>query len=69
MENGMNLIEIEHLTKHYGTKTAVDDVHFSVKGGEIFGFLGPNGAGKTTTLKIIVGLLAAHLGNGSGGGI
>jgi ABC-2 type transport system ATP-binding protein len=57
MQNGMNLIEVEHVTKRYGTKVAVDDVQFSVKGGEIFGFLGPNGAGKTTTLKIIVGLL------------
>jgi ABC-2 type transport system ATP-binding protein len=53
----MDLIEIDHLTKRYGEKTAVEDVNFSVRGGEIFGFLGPNGAGKTTTLKIIVGLL------------
>jgi ABC-2 type transport system ATP-binding protein len=51
------LIEIEHLVKHYGTKAAVDDISFNVRGGEIFGFLGPNGAGKTTTLKIMVGLL------------
>jgi ABC-2 type transport system ATP-binding protein len=57
MQNGNGLIEIEHLTKRYGSKTAVDDVSFDVHGGEIFGFLGPNGAGKTTTLKIIVGLL------------
>jgi ABC-2 type transport system ATP-binding protein len=51
------LIEISHLVKRYGDKPAVDDVSFSVYGGEIFGFLGPNGAGKTTTLKMIVGLL------------
>jgi ABC-2 type transport system ATP-binding protein len=57
MQTGMSLIEIDHLTKRYGEKTAVEDVNFSVRGGEIFGFLGPNGAGKTTTLKIIVGLL------------
>ncbi len=57
MQTGMDLIEIDHLTKRYGEKTAVEDVNFSVRGGEIFGFLGPNGAGKTTTLKIIVGLL------------
>jgi ABC-2 type transport system ATP-binding protein len=57
MSTEQSLIEIEHLTKRYGEKMAVDDVDFSVRGGEIFGFLGPNGAGKTTTLKIIVGLL------------
>lgn len=51
------LIEILHATKRYGDKPAVDDVTFSVHGGEIFGFLGPNGAGKTTTIKMIVGLL------------
>jgi ABC-2 type transport system ATP-binding protein len=63
MQNEMDIIEIEHLTKRYGTKTAVDDVSFSVKSGEIFGFLGPNGAGKTTTLKIIVGLLQPTSGS------
>jgi ABC-2 type transport system ATP-binding protein len=51
------LIEADHLVKRYGDKVAVDDVSFSVRGGEIFGFLGPNGAGKTTTLKMMVGLL------------
>lgn len=51
------LIETEQLIKRYGEKTAVDDVSFSVAGGEIFGFLGPNGAGKTTTIKMLVGLL------------
>lgn len=63
MENGMNLIAIDHLSKHFGSKVAVDDVNFNVKGGEIFGFLGPNGAGKTTTLKIIVGLLQPTSGS------
>lgn len=59
MVNNMfpSLIETTHLVKRYGDKLAVDDVSFTVNGGEIFGFLGPNGAGKTTTLKIIVGLL------------
>jgi ABC-2 type transport system ATP-binding protein len=52
-----SLIEASQLTKKYGEKTAVNDVSFLVRGGEIFGFLGPNGAGKTTTIKIIVGLL------------
>jgi ABC-2 type transport system ATP-binding protein len=57
MNDKPELIEIDHLVKHYGTKAAVDDISFNVRGGEIFGFLGPNGAGKTTTLKIMVGLL------------
>jgi len=57
MSETQPLIEISHLVKRYGDKLAVDDVSFSVYGGEIFGFLGPNGAGKTTTLKMIVGLL------------
>jgi ABC-2 type transport system ATP-binding protein len=51
------LIETNQLTKHFGEKVAVDQVTFSVSGGEIFGFLGPNGAGKTTTIKMIAGLL------------
>ena len=62
MQTGISLIEIDHLTKRYGEKMAVDDVDFSVCSGEIFGFLGPNGAGKTTTLKMIVGLLQPTLG-------
>jgi ABC-2 type transport system ATP-binding protein len=56
------LIEADHLIKRYGDKVAVDDVSFSVRGGEIFGFLGPNGAGKTTTIKMIVGLLKPSAG-------
>lgn len=62
MTNGTPLLEIDHLTKKYGTKIAVDDVNFNVNGGEIFGFLGPNGAGKTTTLKVAVGLLQPSSG-------
>ena len=49
-------IQVEGLVKRYGDFTAVDDISFSVKRGEIFGILGPNGAGKTTTLEIIEGL-------------
>lgn len=49
-------IRVEGLTKRFGALTAVDDVSFKVKPGEIFGILGPNGAGKTTTLEIIEGL-------------
>lgn len=46
-------IELNNITKAYGTQNAVDDVSFSVRKGEIVGFLGPNGAGKTTTMKIL----------------
>ncbi len=49
-------IQVEGLVKRYGDFTAVNDISFSVKRGEIFGILGPNGAGKTTTLEIIEGL-------------
>src|SRR5919106_636702 len=49
-------IRVEGLTKRFGAFTAVDDISFSVRPGEIFGILGPNGAGKTTTLEIIEGL-------------
>jgi ABC-2 type transport system ATP-binding protein len=50
------VIEVTHLHKTYGEKTAVDDVSFAVEKGEIFGVLGPNGAGKTTTVECISGL-------------
>lgn len=56
------LIETDQLTKRFGEKLAVDQVSFTVQGGEIFGFLGPNGAGKTTTIKMIVGLLKPSSG-------
>ena len=55
-------IEVEHLSKVYGTTTAIEDVHFSVNAGEIIGFLGPNGAGKTTTMRILAGSLPATSG-------
>ena len=45
------------LTRRFGNFTAVDQVSFSVRSGEIFGFLGPNGAGKTTTIRMLTGLL------------
>ncbi len=47
------MIEVDHLTKKYGSFTAVDDVSFKVEKGEILGFLGPNGAGKSTTMKML----------------
>jgi ABC-2 type transport system ATP-binding protein len=63
IEPSLPLIETFNLVKRFGTKTAVDDISFSVNAGEIFGFLGPNGAGKTTTIKMIVGLLQPSAGS------
>lgn len=51
------MLKIEHLTKIYGDKKAVDDLSLHIKPGEIYGFIGHNGAGKTTTLKSVVGIL------------
>ena len=51
------MLKIEHLTKKYGEKTAVEDLSLHILKGEIYGFIGHNGAGKTTTLKSIVGIL------------
>ena len=56
------MIEVQHITKRYGTVTAVDDVSFRVERGEILGFLGPNGAGKTTTMRILTGYMPATEG-------
>ncbi|MDH7507154.1 MAG: ATP-binding cassette domain-containing protein [Candidatus Thermoplasmatota archaeon] len=53
----MEIIKTENLTKKFNNFTAVDNVSFTVKKGEIFGFLGPNGAGKTTTIKMLTTLL------------
>ena len=52
----MNVIEVNALTKDFGTFTAVDHISFDVKAGEIFGFLGANGAGKTTAMRMLCGL-------------
>ena len=53
----MSILSIEHLTKVYGEKKAVDDLSLEISAGEIYGFIGHNGAGKTTTLKAVVGIL------------
>ena len=51
------MLDIQHLTKTYGEKKAVDDLSLHIAPGEIYGFIGHNGAGKTTTLKSVVGIL------------
>ena len=56
------MLKIEHLTKTYGDKKAVDDLSLHIRPGEIFGFIGHNGAGKSTTLKSAVGILRFDAG-------
>jgi ABC-2 type transport system ATP-binding protein len=53
----MKAIEVETLTKRYGSARGVEDLSFSVEQGEVFGYLGPNGSGKTTTIRCLMGLL------------
>lgn len=62
-------VQVDRLTKVFGTFTAVDAVSFEVRRGEIFGFLGPNGAGKTTTIKMLAGLLLPTSGGGTVAGL
>jgi ABC-2 type transport system ATP-binding protein len=61
-------IEVDRLTKRFGSVTAVDDLSFTVRPGHVTGFLGPNGAGKTTTMRIILGLAAPTSGRALVGG-
>ena len=56
------MIEVQGLSRRYGSRLAVDDVSFRVEPGEIVGFLGPNGAGKSTTLRMLTGYLAPSSG-------
>jgi ABC-2 type transport system ATP-binding protein len=56
------MIEVDHVTKRYGEKVAVDDLTFQVRPGIVTGFLGPNGAGKSTTMRVILGLDAPTSG-------
>ena len=63
------MLRIEHLTKTYGEKKAVDDLSLHIAPGEIYGFIGHNGAGKTTTLKSIAGILQFDAGDIRIGGI
>lgn len=63
------MLKIEHLTKAYGEKKAVDDLNLHIAPGEIYGFIGHNGAGKTTTLKSVAGILQFDAGEITIGGI
>ena len=63
------IIEVEKLSKSYGSKRGIIDVTFDVGEGEVFGFLGPNGAGKTTTIRILMALLRADSGTARIGGL
>jgi ABC-2 type transport system ATP-binding protein len=59
------MIKTEHLSKRYTSLTAVDDVSFEVRPGEVLGFLGPNGAGKTTTMRMLAGFVTPTAGTAS----
>ena len=63
------MIAARHLSRTFGNRSAVEDVTFDVRAGEIFGLLGPNGAGKTTTLRMIAGLIAPTSGEASVAGV
>jgi ABC-2 type transport system ATP-binding protein len=63
MQNNMEILRIDALTRRFGHFTAVDGISFSIKKGEVFGLLGPNGAGKSTTLKMLTTLLPPSSGN------
>ena len=59
------MIEVDRLSKKYGTFLAVDDISFVCRPGAVTGFLGPNGAGKSTTMRVIAGLTPATSGTAS----
>ena len=63
------MLNIQHLTKTYGEKKAVDDLSLRIAPGEIYGFIGHNGAGKTTTLKAVAGILPFDQGEITVGGL
>jgi ABC-2 type transport system ATP-binding protein len=58
----VGVIEVEGLSKRFGSRQAVDGLSLSARSGEIYGFLGPNGAGKTTTIRMLLGILAPDAG-------
>src|SRR5688572_19071462 len=67
--NSPNAIEVRNLSRRFGSFTAVDDISFDVRRGEIFGFLGSNGAGKSTTIRMLCGLLRPSAGDARVGGV
>jgi ABC-2 type transport system ATP-binding protein len=62
VEDGSDIVKVEHLTKTFGTFTAVADVSFTIPHGEIVGLVGPNGAGKSTIVHLLLGLIAPTAG-------
>lgn len=59
----MSILVVEHLTKKFGSFTALDGVNMQLKEGEVYGFIGPNGAGKSTTIRILLGIIKATSGS------
>jgi ABC-2 type transport system ATP-binding protein len=66
--SGSGFVSLQNVTKTYGGFSALDNVSFDIKEGEVFGYIGPNGAGKTTTMKILVGLISSFQGDAYIGG-
>jgi ABC-2 type transport system ATP-binding protein len=64
----MHTLELDHVTKRYGSSVVVDDLSFTVRPGRVTGFLGPNGAGKSTLMKVLLGLARADAGTATIGG-
>src|SRR6516164_885206 len=69
MASDRPVVVLEHLTKKYGTFTALDDLSLTLSAGQVFGLIGPNGAGKTTAIKILVGLSRPTSGAASIAGV
>ncbi|MCC6427580.1 MAG: ATP-binding cassette domain-containing protein [Phycisphaerales bacterium] len=59
------IIQVEGLTRGYGSRRGIEDVHLSIPEGSLYGFLGPNGAGKTTTIRVLLGFLRPTSGRGT----
>lgn len=56
------IVEVDHVTKHFKNKLALDDVSFSIDAGKIYGFRGPNGSGKSVTFKTVLGFIRPNSG-------
>src|SRR4051812_10914438 len=68
IEEGSSMITIDHVTKRFGERIALDDVSFDIRAGRLTGFVGGNGAGKTTTMRVLLGLLTPEAGEVRPGG-